>query len=151
MQLSTLFLSIAMLQGAIATPVVEPAAEVETRDLAPRAPALGDLPWPKLPTLKRAKKGAKGGSDCGSSNPPENQQTTACSSGTQFCCTTDGSGTQTCSNSEVCNAKIICCNNNNGFQMCIGEIDFNAPVTININIYKGGKGKGGGKGKSYKA
>ena len=41
-----------MLQGAIATPVVESAAEVETRDLAPRAPALGDLPWPKLPTLK---------------------------------------------------------------------------------------------------
>jgi hypothetical protein len=31
--------------------------------------------------------------------------------------------------------------------MCIGEIDFNAPVTININIYKGGKG---GKG-HYKA
>jgi hypothetical protein len=24
--------------------------------------------------------------------------------------------------------------------MCIREIDFNAPVTININIYKGGKG-----------
>ncbi|KAH7198321.1 uncharacterized protein B0J16DRAFT_330222 [Fusarium flagelliforme] len=150
MQLSTLFLSIAMIQGAIATPVVESAAEVETRDLAPRAPALGDLPWPKMPSLNKAKKDGKGGSDCGTSNPPENQQTTACSSGTQFCCTTDGSGTQTCSNSEVCNAKIICCNNNNGFQMCIGEIDFNAPVTININIYKGGKG-GGGKGKSYKA
>jgi hypothetical protein len=34
--------------------------------------------------------------------------------------------------------------------MCIGEIDFNAPVTININIYKGGKGSGG-KGKPFKA
>jgi hypothetical protein len=30
--------------------------------------------------------------------------------------------------------------------MCIGEIDFNAPVTININIYKGGKGSKSGKG-----
>jgi len=40
---------------------------------------------------------------------------------------------------------IICCNNNNGYQMCIGEIDFNMPVTINININGGGKGKKGGK------
>ncbi|RKK85127.1 hypothetical protein BFJ68_g9450 [Fusarium oxysporum] len=32
--------------------------------------------------------------------------------------------------------------------MCIGEIDFNAPVTININIYKGGKG---GKRGGYKS
>ncbi|KAL5617632.1 hypothetical protein FOBRF1_006380 [Fusarium oxysporum] len=55
---------------------------------------------------------------------------------------------QTCSNSEVCNAKVICCNNNSGFHMCIGEIDFNAPVTININIYKGGKG---GKCGGYKS
>lgn len=55
MQLSTLFLSIATLQGAIATPVVGSAAEVETRDLAPRAPALGDLPWPKMPTLNSKK------------------------------------------------------------------------------------------------
>ena len=44
-----------MLQGAIATPVVESAAEVETRDLAPRAPALGDLPWPKMPSLNSKK------------------------------------------------------------------------------------------------
>jgi hypothetical protein len=29
--------------------------------------------------------------------------------------------------------------------MCIGEIDFNMPVTINININGGGKGKKGGK------
>ncbi|KAL4727121.1 hypothetical protein ACLX1H_006022 [Fusarium chlamydosporum] len=145
MQFSTLFLGIAMLQGAIATPVDEAAVGVETRDLEPRAPSLGDIPWPKMPALRKgANKNSKGGSDC-PSNPPENQQGNACSSGTQYCCTTDSSGAQTCSNSEVCNAKIICCNNNNGFQMCIGEIDFNAPVTININIYKGGKGKGGKK------
>ncbi|RGP72492.1 hydrophobin [Fusarium sporotrichioides] len=150
MQLSTLFIGVAMLQGAFATPFAEAAVEVETRDIVPRAPTVGDLPLPRLPALRRATAAAKKtGKDCPSS-PPDNQQGNACSSGTQFCCTTDGNGVQTCSNSEVCNAKIICCNNNSGFQMCIGEIDFNAPVTININIIKGGKGKGG-KGKGYKA
>jgi hypothetical protein len=34
--------------------------------------------------------------------------------------------------------------------MCIGEIDFNAPVTININIYRGGKGGKRGDYKSIK-
>ncbi|EKJ68386.1 hypothetical protein FPSE_11394 [Fusarium pseudograminearum CS3096] len=157
MQFSTLFLAIAMLQGAIATPQPEAAAGVETRDLEtrdiePRAPTMGDIPWPRMPALRRAEAKKTGkDSDCPSTGGG-NSQGNACSSGTQFCCTTDGAGVQTCSNSEVCNAKIICCNNNSGFQMCIGEIDFNAPVTININIYKGGKGgKGGKSGKGYKA
>lgn len=52
MQFSTLFLGIAMLQGAIATPVDEAAVGVETRDLEPRAPSLGDIPWPKMPALR---------------------------------------------------------------------------------------------------
>ncbi|KAF4497396.1 hydrophobin [Fusarium agapanthi] len=142
-QLSAIFYGLAVLQGAIASPVAEPAVEVEARDIEPRGPSMGDIPWPRLPSLRRAKKGSD--KNCPA---PTNNQGNACSSGTQYCCTTSADGTQTCSNSEVCNAKIICCNNNSGFQMCIGEIDFNAPVTININIYKGGKGhKGGG----YKA
>ncbi|KAF4448564.1 hypothetical protein F53441_8041 [Fusarium austroafricanum] len=144
MQFSTIFYAVAFMQGAMASPVAEPEHEVETRDLEPRGPALGDYPWPRLPSVRRGNKKGGNSKDCPA---PTNQQGNACSSGTQFCCTTSADGVQTCSNSEVCNAKIICCNNNSGFQMCIGEIDFNAPVTININIYKGGKGGKGG----YKA
>ncbi|KAF5976380.1 hydrophobin [Fusarium coicis] len=161
LQLSAIFYGLAVLQGAVASPVAEPAVEVEERDIEPRAPSMGDIPWPRLPALRRAKKGSD--QNCPA---PTNNQGNACSSGTQYCCTTAADGTQTCSNSEVCNAKIICCNNNSGvgtpsrsscvahsdqFQMCIGEIDFNAPVTININIYKGGKGGKDGKGGGYKA
>ncbi|KAK2688371.1 hypothetical protein QWA68_012392 [Fusarium oxysporum] len=143
LQLSTIFYGLAVLQGTIASPIAEPAVEVEARDIEPRAPSMGDIPWPKLPALRRGKKDSD--KDCPA---PTNNQGNYCSSGTQYCCTTSADGVQSCSNSEVCNAKVICCNNNSGFQMCIGEIDFNAPVTININIYKGGKG---GKRGGYKA
>ncbi|PNP56933.1 hypothetical protein FNYG_15307 [Fusarium nygamai] len=127
------------------SPVAEPAAEAETRDIEPRGPALSDIPWPRMPALQIAKRDV-GSKDCPA--PPANQKGNACSLGTQYCCTTSADGVQSCTDSEICNAKVICCNNNNsGFQMCSGEIDFNAPVTISINIYKGAKG---GKG-CYKA
>ncbi|KAL9564035.1 hypothetical protein ACKAV7_011809 [Fusarium commune] len=119
MHASTILYGLVFLQGAMASPVgnvaadgVEPrAAEpegLETRDIEPRAPSLGDLPFPKMPSLKKSTK---------------------------------------CTISDSCNvdSKIICCNNNMGYQMCIGEIDFNMPVTINININGGGKGGKGGK------
>ncbi|KAI1980423.1 hypothetical protein LOZ53_000614 [Ophidiomyces ophidiicola] len=72
-------------------------------------------------------------------NAPSNcpTQTNQCSSGTPFCCSTD-SGSHNCVKSTVnCQQKVICCNNNFGFQMCIGDIDFNMPITININLNKG--------------
>ncbi|SPJ75677.1 related to hydrophobin [Fusarium torulosum] len=147
MRFATILSGFVLLQGAVASPISD-SAGVETRDVEPRAPGPGDFPWPRLPALRRAttSSAAKGsGKDCPSA-PPTTSQGNACSSGTQFCCTTNSDGTQSCANSEVCNAKIICCNNNNGFQMCIGEVDFNAPVTININVFKGGKG---GKGSHY--
>ncbi|RKL08602.1 hypothetical protein BFJ68_g9396 [Fusarium oxysporum] len=119
MHASTILYGLVFLQGAMASPVgnaaaadVEPRATepegLETRDIERRAPALGDMPFPSFPSLKKSTK---------------------------------------CAISDSCNndSKVICCNNNNGYQMCIGEIDFNMPVTININIYKGGKGKNGGK------
>ncbi|EXK25364.1 hypothetical protein FOXG_17644 [Fusarium oxysporum f. sp. lycopersici 4287] len=151
MHASTILYGLVFLQGAMASPVgnvaadgVEPrAAEpegLETRDIKPRAPSLGDLPLPKMPSLK--KKGQGGGSsDC------SNQQTSVCSSGSAYCCSPDGNGGTKCTISDSCNvdSKIICCNNNMGYQMCIGEIDFNMPVTINININGGGKGGKGGK------
>ncbi|EMT64831.1 hypothetical protein NOF04DRAFT_16637 [Fusarium oxysporum II5] len=152
MHASTILYGLVFLQGAMASPVgnvaaadVEPRATepegLETRDIERRAPALGDMPFPAFPSLK--KKGQSGGSkDCSS-----NDQTAVCSSGSAYCCSPDGNGGTKCAISDSCNtdSKIICCNNNSGYQMCIGEIDFNMPVTININIYKGGKGKNGGK------
>ncbi|KAL2669825.1 hypothetical protein Neosp_015270 [[Neocosmospora] mangrovei] len=144
MHFSTVLYGFALLQGAMASPLSEPGAEVEARDIEPRTPQLGDIPYPNMPAMgKKGRKGGKGGKngkggsdECTPTGGDSNSQTNQCSSGTQYCCTTDANGVQTCENSEVCNAKIICCNNNSGFQMCIGEIDFNMPVTININIYK---------------
>ncbi|KAM5357057.1 hypothetical protein ACJZ2D_016659 [Fusarium nematophilum] len=138
MHFSTVLYGFALLQGAMASPINEPVAEVEARDIEPRTPQLGDIPWPNVPALKKkaGKGGGDGGDDCTSTGGGDsNGQGNYCSSGTQYCCTTDANGVQTCDNSDVCNAKIICCNNNAGFQMCIGDIDFNMPVTININIY----------------
>ncbi|KAF4959416.1 hypothetical protein FSARC_10741 [Fusarium sarcochroum] len=143
MHFSNVLYGFALLQGALASPINEAGAEIETRDVEPRAPSLGKIPWPRLPSLHKKGKGKNNDGDNCPSSGGSTSQTNACSSGTPYCCTTEGNGVQTCSNSEVCTTKIICCNNNNGFQMCIGEIDFNAPVTININVYKGGKG---GKG-----
>ncbi|KAF5026940.1 hypothetical protein F66182_970 [Fusarium sp. NRRL 66182] len=139
MHFSTLLYGIVLLQGAMASPVVQPAAsveardveerDVEERDLERRAPFLGDLPFPKLPALKpKASKNTNTkGCETGS-----NTQTNACSSGDPYCCVADGNGGQTCSISNSCNAKIICCNNNNGYQMCIGDVNFNMPITINL-------------------
>lgn len=53
LQLSAIFYGLAVLQGAIASPVAEPAVEVEERDIEPRAPSMGDIPWPRLPALRR--------------------------------------------------------------------------------------------------
>ncbi|KAF9775699.1 hypothetical protein IL306_006178 [Fusarium sp. DS 682] len=145
MQLSTFCYGLALLQGAMASPIAEPAAVVETRDIDPSGPNFGDFPWPRMPALRQVAKRDLSSTNCPA--PPATQQGNVCSLGTQFCCTTDANGVQTCTDSKICNAKVICCNNNNGFQMCIGEVDFNAPMTININIYNGGKGCKGG----YKA
>ena len=74
---------------------------------------------------------------------------------------------QTCQNGNVqCQQTVICCNNFNGvslffpsllifewgkravantwrqFQFCMGDIDFNIPITINMNL---GGGRGGKK------
>ncbi|KAF5676549.1 hydrophobin [Fusarium heterosporum] len=143
MLFSTLSFGFVLLQGVTASPVSD-TARIETHDVGPRAAPIANLPWPGLPALRRADKSVTSGKkDC----PGTSQQGNACSSGTQYCCTTSSDGSSTCAHSEVCTAKIICCNNNSGYQMCIGEVDFNGPVTININIYNGGKGGGkGGKG-----
>jgi hypothetical protein len=70
MHASTILYGLVFLQGAMASPVgnadaadVEPRATepegLETRNIEPRAPALGDLPFPTLPSLKKSKSGIK--------------------------------------------------------------------------------------------
>ncbi|KAK0766478.1 hypothetical protein N5P37_000203 [Trichoderma harzianum] len=61
-----------------------------------------------------------------------NTQVNACSGGNPYCCSSNGKGGHACKNTTACEETIICCNNNNGFQICIGDIDFNVPITINI-------------------
>ncbi|KAL6904238.1 hydrophobin 1 [Trichoderma evansii] len=79
-------------------------------------------------------KGHDDGKGC-DTNTGTNNQTNACSAGNPYCCSASNSGGHVCANTTACDQKVICCNNQNGFQICIGEIDFNAPVTINY-IYE---------------
>ncbi|KAF4980043.1 hypothetical protein FZEAL_3905 [Fusarium zealandicum] len=126
------------LQGAMASPLGEPGQVLEPRDVEPemlesrnierRSPGFGDIPWPTLPSKKKTGKG----SDCATSG--SNTQTNMCSNGSPYCCTSDGNGGHTCQNSKTCTQTVICCNNNNGYQICMGDIDFNMPITININL-----------------
>ncbi|KAJ3463644.1 hypothetical protein MRS44_008430 [Fusarium solani] len=93
MHASTILYGLVFLQGAMASPIgdssvdVEPRAiepeGLETRDIEPRGPVFGDVPFPKLPAMKRKGLGA----GCSST-----EQTALCSSGSSYCCTGDGKG-----------------------------------------------------------
>lgn len=102
MYASVIFYTLAALNGIMASPVQE--AEVEPRAIGPRAPSLGDIPFPAMPVrnhnsnamgkclriLKHAKltwTPGPSGSDCGT-----NTQTNACSAGSPYCCSSDGNG-----------------------------------------------------------
>ncbi|KAJ3540779.1 hypothetical protein NM208_g4909 [Fusarium decemcellulare] len=123
------YYGVLFLQGALASPIAEPAPEAEHQAIEPRSPKIGDIPFPQFP-----KKGAKktGGSDCPTGGG--NQQSNLCSSGNPYCCSGDGNGGHICQQTTACQTTIICCNNNNGYQICIGDIDFNMPITINISL-----------------
>ncbi|KAL7896903.1 hydrophobin [Trichoderma sp. SZMC 28014] len=132
MYASMILYTLVALNGIMASPVQEP--EVEARAIGPRTPSLGDIPFPALPVrnkdsnaMGKSASASGSGSDCGT-----NTQTNACSAGSPYCCSSDGNGGHTCSNTTACDQTIICCNNNNGFQICIGELDFNMPITINV-------------------
>ncbi|UKZ49085.1 hypothetical protein TrVGV298_003324 [Trichoderma virens] len=124
MYTSIIFYALIALNGVMASPAQGP--EVEPRAIEPRIPSLGDIPFPKFPA-RNPNSNKMGGGDSGTST-----QSNACSSGSPYCCSSDGNGGHVCSNTTACDTTIICCNNNNGFQICIGELDFNAPITINI-------------------
>ncbi|RSL83172.1 hypothetical protein CEP52_016786 [Fusarium oligoseptatum] len=130
MHASTLLYGLVFLQGAMTSPVAEPVQgpEVEPRAVERRTPTSGDIPFPRFPSRKP--KGHQG-SDC-STGGGSVSQSNLCSAGNPYCCTSDGKGGNVCSNSSTCEQTVICCNNNNGYQICIGDIDFNMPITINI-------------------
>lgn len=58
MRFATIVSGFVLLQGVVASPISD-SAEVEARDIQPRAdieprgPGLGDIPWPRLPVLRR--------------------------------------------------------------------------------------------------
>lgn len=55
MHFSTVLYGFALLQGAMASPLSEPVAEVEARDIEPRTPQLGDIPYPNMPAMGKSK------------------------------------------------------------------------------------------------
>ncbi|EHK16816.1 hydrophobin [Trichoderma virens Gv29-8] len=139
MYASVIFYTLVALTGIMASPVQEPEAEGHAfkRSLEPRLPTFADIPFPKFPARnphhdpKGNNNKGKGGKDsCPSGG--SSSQANACSSGSPYCCSSNGKGGHECSNTTACDTTIICCNNNNGFQICIGDIDFNVPITINI-------------------
>jgi len=117
----SLFLSLFLLlaQG-IAVPVAdaEPEAAPEDWELtAKRAlPTFPGLPGPSSST------------SC--------NQTNQCQTGISYCCNTENGQNNCVKSATNCQQTVICCNNNFGFQFCFGNIDFNVPITINVNIPK---------------
>ncbi|KAJ4307582.1 hypothetical protein N0V84_012629 [Fusarium piperis] len=146
MHASILLYSMVFLRGAMTSPVAEPVQgpDVEPRAMERRSPTSGDIPFPRFPSRKPK---VHEGGDC-STGGGSTSQSNLCSAGNPYCCTSDGKGGKSldrlfdtrhscfsgnvCSNSSTCEQTVICCNNNNGFQICIGDIDFNMPITINI-------------------
>ncbi|EGD99035.1 hypothetical protein TESG_06395 [Trichophyton tonsurans CBS 112818] len=62
------------------------------------------------------------------------KQGNLCKTGDSYCCD-EKDGKNTCIKSRTsCDQKVICCNNDNGYQFCMGDINFNMPITFNIDM-----------------
>ncbi|KAM5442778.1 hypothetical protein MferCBS31731_002164 [Microsporum ferrugineum] len=62
------------------------------------------------------------------------EQGNLCKTGDSYCCNEEH-GKNTCVKSRTsCEQKVICCNNDHGYQFCMGDINFNMPITFNINF-----------------
>ncbi|KAG5294606.1 hypothetical protein I7I48_11173 [Histoplasma ohiense] len=120
---SILFSLLMLLTQSIAIPMPGPVPAPEDGDVAlAERGFLSNLP------------GLKDLCPPASSQPAPVQQTNQCSSGVPYCCSTEG-GSHNCVNSKVeCKQTVICCNNNFGSQVCMGDIDFNMPINIEINL-----------------
>ncbi|KAF3070103.1 hypothetical protein CFAM422_006806 [Trichoderma lentiforme] len=132
MYASVILYALVTLGGVMASPAQEPG--VEPRAIERRVPTMADIPFPRFPTRNYNHNDDHDGKDddgkgCSSDT---NTQLNACSGGNPYCCSSNGKGGHACKNTTACEETIICCNNNNGFQICIGDIDFNVPITINI-------------------
>ncbi|KAH7126135.1 hypothetical protein EDB81DRAFT_889838 [Dactylonectria macrodidyma] len=130
MHSSAILYGLVFLQAAVASPA-EP--EAKRQALEPRMPGPGDIPFPRWPAKAPKSKGGKNNNK-GCAPSGFTQQTSLCSAGNPYCCTSDGKGGQICQNTTACEQTVICCNNNNGFQICIGDLDFNVPITINVYL-----------------
>ncbi|KAK2820076.1 hypothetical protein FQN49_007746 [Arthroderma sp. PD_2] len=65
---------------------------------------------------------------------PTPGQGNLCRTGDSFCCD-EKHGKNSCIKSHTsCDQKVICCNNDNGYQFCVGDINFNMPITFDIDI-----------------
>ncbi|KAF2670212.1 hypothetical protein BT63DRAFT_439292 [Microthyrium microscopicum] len=107
-------------------------AEVEINKR--KIPAMPSMP--PITSLPSIVNGVNPSSAAGCSNS-SNQQSNQCSSGVPYCCSPDGDGGHNCENSAVnCKQTVICCNNGGGMQLCLGNIDFNMPITLNVNMKK---------------
>ncbi|PGH16808.1 hypothetical protein AJ79_01452 [Helicocarpus griseus UAMH5409] len=119
---SVIFSLVLLLTQSIAIPTPDP-------EPAPEEGALAERFWPDLSNLLPKKL-------CpGAPKPPSGPtQSNQCSTGVPYCCSTEG-GSNNCVGSVVnCEQTVICCNNNFGYQVCMGDIDFNMPINIDIDI-----------------
>ncbi|OJD11738.1 hypothetical protein AJ78_07547 [Emergomyces pasteurianus Ep9510] len=112
-QTSILFSFFMLFTQSIAIPTPEPAEDAELAERGFQMPKGLCPPPPAQPPV---------------------QQSNQCSTGVPFCCSTED-GSHNCVKSSVnCKQTVICCNNNFGYQVCMGDIDFNMPINIQINL-----------------
>ncbi|TLS29398.1 hypothetical protein PpBr36_00165 [Pyricularia pennisetigena] len=107
-----------------------------TDGLAPREPqslSLSDLTKYLNPSGgTKAGSGAAGG--CPSTGGGYVSQKNLCSTGTSYCCVSEARGNTCIDATTKCDHTVVCCNNANGSQMCMGDMNFNMPMTINMPI-----------------
>ncbi|EFR04365.1 hypothetical protein MGYG_07373 [Nannizzia gypsea CBS 118893] len=62
------------------------------------------------------------------------EQGNLCQTGESYCCNEED-GKNVCNKSGVsCDQTVVCCNNYDGNQFCMGDINFNMPITFNFDL-----------------
>ncbi|TLD23117.1 hypothetical protein PspLS_07626 [Pyricularia sp. CBS 133598] len=103
--------------------------------LAPREPQSFSLP--DLTKYLNPSVGSKAGNSAASACPStggDMTQKTLCSTGISYCCVSEARGNTCIDATTKCDHTVVCCNNANGSQMCMGDVNFNMPMTINMPI-----------------
>ncbi|KAH8837614.1 hypothetical protein MCOR27_001648 [Pyricularia oryzae] len=107
-----------------------------TDGLAPRGPQSFSLPdlTKYLNPSAGNKAGCGAASSCPSTGGGDLTQKTLCSTGTSYCCVSEARGNTCIDATTKCDHTVVCCNNANGSQMCMGDVNFNMPMAINMPI-----------------